>query len=300
MLNIVLSVICGTAVLLIFRLLQNQKVPAFPAIVLNYWVCVVVGAITQPDILNFGQEEIGTGWLYMAALLGTLFIGGFYATNLTVAHTGITAASIASKNAMVISITAAFFLYQDAVNALKIAGIILALVAIVLASIRRKEDPKLLGKVLLYPILVFFISGTIEALLKYSQQRLMDASFHTQFTSYLFGTAAIWGTLLLSIQFVVNRSRITNLPWGKALWGGLLLGIPNYGSIYFLIGALDKTGWESSMVYPVNNLAIVLSTAITARLFFRERLSPMNILGIVLAILALTCLLASTLIYNGT
>ena len=300
MLDLILSILCGTAIFLIFRLFQNHKVPPFPTIVINYWVCIGVGVLVDPGILQLSVIETSTGWLYMSAFLGVLFIGGFYLTHLTVANTGITAASIASKNAMVISISAAFFLYQDAVNPLKIVGIILAILAIVLASIRKKEEPALLGKVLFYPILLFLISGTIETALKYSQQRLMDAAFHTHFTTYLFGTAAVLGALLLGAQGIINRPRLAGHNWGKILTGGILLGIPNFGSIYFLIRALDQPGWESSLVYPVINVAIVFMSAVSARLFFKERLSRVNILGIALAILALTCLLGSTLLYNGT
>ena len=54
--------------------------------------------------------------------------------------------------------------------------------------------------------------------------------------------------------------------------GGIALGIPNFGSIYFLVLALRSGGMESSTIFPVNNVAIVMISTFLGILLFRERM----------------------------
>lgn len=292
MIFLLLSILCSTVIILIFKVLANYKVHGFHAIIINYWVCVVTGllsgAVAPSTLLTFFEKP----WLPISLLLGLLFIGGFYAINLTVKHNGITVASIVSKNAMVISVTAAFFLYGDVVNLPKIIGIVAAIAAIILTSARSKGSllaQQLTTNTWIYPLLAFLVSGTIETLLKYTQEYHLAPGEQPVFLIFLFGTAAAIGTIIYMAQFISARGKT---DWSIRVlrnnWlGGLLLGIPNYGSIYFLIKTLEQPNWESSVVYPVNNIGVVLFSSGFAYLFFAEKFNRIKLVGIGLAIIAI-------------
>ena len=68
---------------------------------------------------------------------------------------------------------------------------------------------------------------------------------------------------------------------------GVCLGLPNYGSIYFLLQTFEHSNMESSVIFPINNMGIVAFSAIAAFVLFREQLSALNWLGIVLSIAAI-------------
>ena len=68
------------------------------------------------------------------------------------------------------------------------------------------------------------------------------------------------------------------------------LGIPNFLSFYFLLKALAYFGSSGAFVYPLYNLGVILLSAIIGLLVFKERLSKLNIVGILLAITAITLL----------
>jgi uncharacterized membrane protein len=76
-------------------------------------------------------------------------------------------------------------------------------------------------------------------------------------------------------------------------WGwGFLLGSVNFGSIYFLVRALhytSRTGWQmdSSVIFGANNISIVALSVLLGLLVFREKLRPVNWVGICLSALAL-------------
>ena len=73
----------------------------------------------------------------------------------------------------------------------------------------------------------------------------------------------------------------------KNILGGVVLGIPNYFSIYFLVLALRSGVLESSGIFTVNNVAIVMLSTLTGIVLFRERLLRKNWIGIVLAVISI-------------
>ena len=73
----------------------------------------------------------------------------------------------------------------------------------------------------------------------------------------------------------------------KNLLAGVLIGVPNYFSIWCLVRFLKNSPWQSSASIPVNNMGIVLFSAVVAWLLFKERLSLINWLGILLSLIAI-------------
>jgi uncharacterized membrane protein len=65
------------------------------------------------------------------------------------------------------------------------------------------------------------------------------------------------------------------------------LGIFNYFSIYFLLRALQNDFINSSSIFTINNVAIVLLSTIFGILFFKETLSKKNWFGIGLAVISI-------------
>ena len=60
----------------------------------------------------------------------------------------------------------------------------------------------------------------------------------------------------------------------------------NFFSIYLLLLALQQ-GWGGSIVFPVNNVGILVVAAIFGLLIFREKLTSVKLAGFGLAILSI-------------
>src|SRR5690606_40879221 len=69
--------------------------------------------------------------------------------------------------------------------------------------------------------------------------------------------------------------------------GGVLLGVPNFFSIYFLIRALRWDQFNSAATFTLNNVGVVLFSTLLGIVLFRERLSPKNWGGVVLAVISI-------------
>ena len=77
----------------------------------------------------------------------------------------------------------------------------------------------------------------------------------------------------------------------KEMGAGTLLGLVNYGSIYFLV-ELYHSGWmPESTILPVNNLLVLAAGSIGAVFLFKEKLNRRKIQGLFICVLALILLL---------
>jgi drug/metabolite transporter (DMT)-like permease len=289
MIFLILSILCSTFIILLFKYFDKYNVRAFRAIIINYWVCVLTGIVLSPSVFNDLGLILHSTWLIPAIALGSIFTFGFYSMHLSVKYNGVTASTIASKNAMVISVTAAYFLYDDQFTIIKITGILLAILAIVFASIKKQDKHQKGHKwAYLFALVVFLISGLIETMLKYLQEFHLQEEIYNSFLIFLFGSAAVCGSVIVFINSMISKSE-KKQPFTirkKDLLAGTVMGVFNYASIYFLILAL-KHGLESSVVYPVNNIGVVLLSAAMAFILFKERLSRLNIIGIFIAVIAI-------------
>ncbi|MEZ4885468.1 MAG: EamA family transporter [Chitinophagales bacterium] len=283
-----------------FKVFEVYRIDNFQAIVFNYLTCFAVGLLTvESNILgsSFWQQP----WFPFAVMLGFVFISTFQLIALTTQQNGVTVATIANKTTMVIPMTVAFFMYGDVVTLPKIVGILLAIAAIFLTAHKDKQEFSLEGIIpsndantlkskarnnyayVLLPLSVFLAGGFIETVINYVQVHYLQENSANAFSMFIFTTAAAIGLFFIVIQRFTQQKKLV----GRNILGGIVLGIPNYGSIYFLIMALHSTGMESSRVFPLNNIGIVLLASLTAFVLFREKLTKMNILGVVCAVVAI-------------
>jgi drug/metabolite transporter (DMT)-like permease len=98
-----------------------------------------------------------------------------------------------------------------------------------------------------------------------------------------FLSAAVIGFTLLLVQYARKRLKFAF----RNLLAGVIIGIPNYFSIWCLVRFLKESPWQSSASIPVNNMGIVLFSSVVAWLVFREKLSKINWTGIVLSLIAI-------------
>jgi len=280
------GIACNVALLLIIRSFKRYGVPAFPAIVVNYFVAA---SLSLP-FLSSGSIFLKASHLWVPALLlGLLFVSVFYMISLTTDKMGVSVASVANKMSVAIPVIVAFILYKDAITFLKIAGIILALLSVVLVSMRNEVGPAQKVNWLL-PTVVFFGSGVIDALVNYTQKVIVISSEETAcLTGMFFYAAGTFGLLGFLIFYPAKKT----VNYGRTLLGGIILGIPNYFSIYLVMRAISGNVMESSVLYPVVNVGVVLGSTLCAFFFFSEKLSLRNWIGIILSVLAITLITLS-------
>lgn len=276
-----LSVLFTSYLVFAFKIFQRFGVNTFHAIVVNYITCVVTGAVFKGSAPAYGVYA-HEGWFPYAVLLGCSFITFFNVMSYVTRHHGITVTSVATKLSMVIPICVAFFLYNETATVAKVIGIVLSLAAVYLTSERMEQSGNSVKSAPMWiPLALFLGSGMNDTIVKHAQVRYLNANTFNDFLTTCFSLAALAGSIALVYDLSVRKSRFS---W-KAVVAGIVLGVPNYFSIYFLFKALERG--DASYIYPVNNIGIVGFSAVIAWLFFKEHLTVKNWIGLGLAVTAI-------------
>jgi drug/metabolite transporter (DMT)-like permease len=275
-----LSILFSTGLFVIFKYFGIYKIDVLKAIFINYLVAFSMGFLLAERQIPISEIYLEP-WFPGALVLGALFISIFFVMAMTAQKNGVSVTSIAGKMSVVVPILFGIILYNESVTFLKIAGILIALVAVYLSSVREEASERNGG--LLFPVLLFIGSGTIDTLLKYVQSNYVADEDVSIFSGSLFGIAAIFGFIILGIKTIKKRASFGR----KNIIAGIVLGVPNYYSIVFLIKALQNKDFESSTLFTINNVAIVIVSTLVGLFLFREQFSLKNKIGVALAILGI-------------
>lgn len=271
-----------------FRLYPKYNISTFQAIAFNYPICFLTGLALMPKGQSF-ELNFAENWTVYALLLGVGFIITFLLSGFSTQRMGMTATSLANNISLVIPVLCSLFIFKTQgrpFDALNYLGLVLALGAVALSTFK-KNNEKVAGKGLdiLLPIAVFLMYGITNTSLNYLNINYIKSADRTvPVTLVMIFGAILAGTTVLLIRVIRGKEKIAL----KNILASITLGVPNFLSFYFLILALTAYGNSGAFVYPLYNIGVILVSALVAFVFFKEKLSTLNKIGLLLAILAIT------------
>ena len=285
MIYLLLSILLNVWIFIAFRSYKKFRIPTLQAVVINYFVCALVG-ITYSSDHNLAISAISSAkWFPIALFLGLIFIVTFYAIATTTQKSGVTVASIASRMSLVIPVVFALFVFDlqskrfDVFNYL---GILMAVTAVILASLKttgQKVYPTGHPGIILLPGLIFILQGAIDTIINYSNSKLIPASDEAIFPVVIFITAGLIGVVFLLVKGEKMKA--------KSFLGGLYLGIPNYFSVYFILKALTAFNNDGALLFPILNTGIIALSTLSAVVIFKEKVMKLNVAGVIIAIISI-------------
>lgn len=280
MVYILASIFSSSMIYVVFRLAKNYSCNLSPLITINYLTATILGlSFFQPTSSKLWDNAIQ--WLPFGILLGILFIVMFYLIGSSSQKVGITVTTLANKLSLVFPVLFSLLYFNEKITLLKTIGLITAFIAVFL-TVYKKELKKTNLLFLILPIVIFIGSGITDSLVKFVQAVKISSAEASIFSSLVFLIAFAIGVIISFLQ--KKKPKFNHFP---TLVLGTLLGTVNFGSLYFIINALNKSNLNSSMVFTINNMSIVVLSAVLGTFFFHEKLNKINIVGIFLAILSL-------------
>ena len=281
MIYLLLTVLLNVVLSVILKLLPRLKADALQTIVANYWVCVITGSIFVGHF-PINVQGMQQAWFPWALVMGTGFITIFNLLAYSTKIDGITTTTIANKLSLVIPVLFSVFLYNEHAGLWKIVGIVLAFPAVYLTSRVKEDEHK--AQNLYIPASLFIGSGLLDTLVKFVEHHYLNTNeLQAVYLIYTFAAAGTVGLIVIAV--IVSMKKI-ELHW-RNLVVGTILGVPNYFSIYFLVRLLNSRYLQSSAAIPVNNIGILVASTLVAILFFKEKVTTLRIVGLVLSVLAI-------------
>jgi drug/metabolite transporter (DMT)-like permease len=281
MIYLLLCIISSTAIIILFKYFDRSGINTFNAIITNYLTASLIGLIISFNSLKNINIFIQP-WLPAAILIGILFVVMFNVIAITTQKAGISVSSVASKMSVIVPMLFSMLYYHEQINNYKIAGMVLAVIAVVFTAIRKNSHFEN-RKYLFLPLILFLGMGLVDSLVKFSQYEYLRTQSLPAFSTLLFTISAITGIIVRLFKKSLRNSPV-NL---KTVAAGMLLGIANFGTFYFLVHALNSNFVDSSIIFGLNSIGIVLLSVFLAIILFREKLSFINWTGIVLSIITI-------------
>lgn len=277
MLSLLLAIASSAMVSIIMRLSDRKVTGNIAMLTVNYLMCLVVSAAYAGVGNLFPASEGLPGALVMGAVNGLLYLGGFVLLQFNIGKNGVVLSSTFMKLGLLVSIAVSVIFFHEIPDMLQITGFCLAVAAIILINFRKESGGTAGCKAGL--ILVLLAGGMADAMAKIFEE-LGDPALEPQFLVYTFAVALILCTLLM----VQKKQK----PGKWEILFGLLIGVPNFFSAKFLLGALESIA--AVIVYPVNSVATILVVTLAGVLLFKERLEKRQWIGMGLILIALVLL----------
>ena len=282
MIEIFYTIVLFNILIIIFKMFEKYNINILQALIFNYMTAGICSYFFLES--DFSLEYIfSSDWLFHAIFIGTLFIIVFVFYGLGTQKVGISITTVANKMSLIIPVFAAIILYEDVFTYLKALAFFLALVGIYLSSTRAGKlgfDRKYLWLI----ILIFLGQGISDAIFNDFAQNFPNEKGYLFFMT-LFAVASVSG-LLIYILESINQQTKNPFQLRSVFWG-IIFGIPNFFSLVFFLKALADPSLNSSVVFTLVSIGVVVSSSLLGVFLFNEKINKTNWVGILLCVCAI-------------
>lgn len=254
MLNLLLAIASSALVSLTMRVSEEKIQNNIAMLMVNYLLCSGLAALyTAPA---------DTGFLFATStglINGVLYLAGFVLLQHNIRTNGVVLSSTFQKLGLLVSMVVSVAFFGERPGIPQWLGFGLAVAAIVLMNFHPGEGKagNAFGLVAL-----LLAGGGCDAMSKVFEA-LGSPARSGHFLLVTFLTAF----LLCALWIALGKA---GKPGKWEVVFGLAIGIPNFFSAKFLLGALQDMA--AVIVYPVYSVATILTVTVAGILFFREKL----------------------------
>lgn len=270
-----LTILCSTSIALILKYSDTKKGEPIVLLAGNYLVALLISLILL--ILN-DTKIFSAETLIFGAGLGLMFVLSFFAFAKAISYTGTGLATTSSRLSVIIPILLSIIIYNELPTELHLLGFAFTVLTFILFYFSVKGDHKEGEGLLKYFILlsVFAAIGLNDFAIKVFKSWKTEQE-EPYFIFFIFASAFVYSSIyIISKKIKVSKNTVLL---------GLLLGIPNVFSTFFLLGALSLL--PAIVVYPLMNVGIILFTTSAAFLIWKEKLNRWGVLALISGLLAI-------------
>jgi len=285
MLYLLLSIFCSVSVGILLKIAKRYSVDIVQIITVNYFFAIALCYCSfSPDISIVDKNSPWEIYIPLAILLPSVFL--ILASSIK--NMGIVKTDIAQRLSLFIPILASYFIFQEQFNQLKFIGVAVAFPAMILILSRNKSENSNQNK-WIYPALVLLGFGIIDVFFK---QIALQKNFPYTTSLFIVFCIAFFVALLFTGYLVlIQKKKLQSINF---IFGSIL-GILNFGNILCYLKAHKAFAENPSTVFASMNMGVIILGSLAGILFFKERVTTKNYIGIALALIAVVLITLSQL-----
>ncbi len=273
---LLLAIACSAMISITMRLSSGKVSSHFSMLATNYLVCGILGALYSDFSLLTCEANGLAITIGLSVLNGVLLLSGLILLQVSTRKHGIVLSSLFMKLGLLVPFVVSILFFREMPTWLQGAGFCVAIGAIVLFNLKKGDENGRFGIGL---ILLLLANGGGDAIVKVFEA-LGPTALSNHFLCLSFSMA-----FLLCTGLVIRQKE---QPDSKALFYGGAVGVVNFFSSKFLLGALTQL--PAVVVFPTFSVGAMLVITLTGVLFFQERLGKRQWLAFAIVIAALIML----------
>lgn len=281
MLFLILSILCSVTVGVLFKVARRYTISITQIVTTNYVLALILCYFFfSPDLATVTAQAPWGIYIPLGILLPSIFL--FLAASIQ--HMGIVKTDAAQRLSLFIPILAAWLIFGEQFNALKITAFLIAFPALLLILTKPSDNTE---NKWVYPAVVLVGFGLIDILFK--QIALYTNLPYTTSLFVVFGIAMAIMLVVISVEILYKKRK---LKYQSILFGALV-GLFNFGNILFYLKAHQSFAENPSTVFAGMNMGVIIIGSLTGIFVFKEKLSKMNFTGLFLALIAIVLIVMS-------
>lgn len=273
MFYLMLSIMCSVSNSIIIRLSNNKVKNELAMFAMNYIVCILLSLFYLDKNVSYVFE---LDVLVLGIVSGFLYIASFFFFKMNIKENGMVLSSTFMKLGIVIPTLMAIFVFKEEPRITQIFGLLLSIFAIVLINYEKDSINK--TSKFSWLLILLMMSGLGDSAANIFEN-ITDTS-NEIFTLMAFGFACVF----TCIAMLKDKQKISM----KDCLYGVVLGIPNYFSVAFLMKALESI--DAILVYPICSVGTIIVVTVVGAIFFKEKLSKNKLFALLMILVALALL----------
>jgi len=275
MIYLILAVVSSMLVSVCMRLSGGRAKNNISMLAVNYAMCCAMSLLYVGSV-SFLPAAEGFGFAAALGLVsGAMYLGSFMLLQWNIRVNGVVLPATFMKLGVIVPTLTSILAFGEAPRAAQIAGILLAIVAILLIQLEKGGGR---AKNALGLVILLLAGGSTDVLSKIYEE-MGNAQLSDQYLLITFVVALV----LCALLAVYKKQKLAV----SDVFFGLLVGVPNYFSARFLLLSLGAV--PAVIAYPTYSVGTIVCVTLVGRAFFKERLSRRQIaaMGVILAALVL-------------
>lgn len=246
-------------------------------------LCVLISFIVLiPEMLRGGIYLDASAWLYgsLSGIMLSLFLVTWL---LAVRRGAFMLISVTQMFGVIVTLVCAFLVFRTPILPRQILGVLILVIAVVIMG---SYSTSLKGKLSVGTVLLLLLCGVSSGLYDFSLKLFTHGSGASISTLNLISYAASAFVLALVLLLPTHEERFD----AKKLLGATLLPLLIMSVCLFLnsyFKALANNYLTPAQVYPIYQAGGLIFSAAMSAIFFKERITPRCVVGLVLAFIAI-------------
>lgn len=282
MINLFISILCSVSVGVLFKYIKAKTSVNIFLITVNYLFAIIATYVGLHPVIDTGVVAFNYFTISLSVLLPSVFIF----LSLSIHYSGIIKTDIAQRISLVIPIACSYWLFNETISGMKWIGLITGFISFWFILSKGK---KLTQSNSIYLLFVFAGYGVIDVLFK--QVALQKNIPYITALFFIFCGSFIFSVIITLVSWFKKKLIIEK----NVFFYGILLGLLNFLNIYFYLKAHQSFAKHPTTVFATMNFGVIFFATLIGAFYFKEKLSRKNILGLVLAVIAIIFIVISQL-----